>query len=85
MAELIYGLCGVTGLTCAGLLLRSYRQNRLPMLFWTAVFFIAIAVSNVLLYVDVVVFPTVDMAVLRNGTSLIGAIALLYGLITESI
>ena len=39
MAELVYFLCALASLVCAGLLLRKYTKTRVRLLFWSSAFF----------------------------------------------
>jgi hypothetical protein len=84
MAQLVYILCGLTSILCGVLLYRQYRLTGGALLFWSMLCFLCLAVTNVLLYLDLVVFPSVNLAVLRNAITLSGMMMLLYGLIRES-
>jgi hypothetical protein len=84
MAEGVYFLCAVTAVVCATLLFRNYRRTRLRLLLWSSACFIALAATNVLLFVDLVVVPERDLSLYRTSITLIGLLLLLYGLITES-
>lgn len=84
MAETIYGLCTLTSLACAWLLLRSYRRNGVRLLFWSGLCFIGMSVNNVLLVLDKVVFPLVDLQAVRLLTALVALLLLVYGLIFEN-
>lgn len=84
MAPIVYILCGLTSAACALLLFRQYRRTRGSLLFWSVLCFLCLAATNVLLYVDIVMFPDTDMAIIRNGLTLAGMMMLLYGLIDES-
>lgn len=85
MAPLVYILCTISCLTCAVLLLRGYLASRLELLFWSAICFIILGVGNILLIVDLVLFPTgIDLGVLRSVVTLCALIVLLYGLIFKS-
>ncbi|HEX3716846.1 MAG TPA: DUF5985 family protein [Verrucomicrobiae bacterium] len=84
MAKLVYVLCGLTSILCAGLLYRRFCSTRTKLLFWSTWCFICLALSNVLLFVDLVVLPEVDLSVLRSAVMLAGLVLLLYGLIRES-
>ena len=81
MPEAVYLLCALTSLTCAILLGRAYRATRVQLLLWSAVCFAAMTLTNVLLFIDLTVWPSVDLRLLRNGVTLLGLTALLYGLI----
>jgi hypothetical protein len=81
MAELVYALCTLTSLTCAVLLVRQYRASRVPLLFWSSVCFLLLTASNVLLLIDLIVLPQVNLMELRSGVSLMATVFLIYGLI----
>lgn len=85
MAKLVYLLCAVTSLGCALLLFRGFQRMRTRLLFWSFACFICLAASNVLLYVDLVVLPSIDLSLLRNGITLAGLLMLLYGMIWDTI
>ncbi len=63
MAEAVYILCTITCLACALLLTRAYRASHLPLLFWSGLCFFILAVANALLFVDLVIWPDVDLSV----------------------
>ena len=81
----VYLLCFATSLVCLILLVRSYLRTRTRLLLWSSLCFVFLALNNLLLFVDVVVFPVeVDLLPYRQLTSLIGISVLLYGFIWES-
>lgn len=84
VAALVYILCALTSLLCAGLLLRSYRRSGSRLLFWSSLCFVGLALNNVLLFVDLVLVPTIDLSVLRGSLALTSLLVLLYGLIWET-
>lgn len=74
----IYGLCGV-------LLLRGYVRGRQRLLLWSGLCFSLLAVSNILVFVDLIVFPTqIDLYPERLLIACLAMALLLYGLIWES-
>lgn len=79
----LYVLAILSSLTCATLLTRAYLQRRVRLLMWSAVCFIGLTINNVALFVDLVVFPQVDLRVLRLVPALIGMSCLLYGFILD--
>lgn len=83
MKELIYTLCALTSLTCAWLLLRSYFRNMHKVLLWSGLCFVGLSVNNVLLVLDKIVFPSIDLSTWRLVMALVGPLLLLYGLIWE--
>ncbi len=83
IAELVYLLCAVTSVGCAVLLLRSYRASRNRMLFWSGTFFALLAISNLLLFVDLVIVPESDLSLIRTSITVIAHILLVFGLISK--
>jgi hypothetical protein len=84
MGETIYVLCALLSATCAALLLRQHRQSATPLTFWSGVGFAGLAASNALLVLDLVILPSIDMAVLRSGISLVAVLAILFGFIMQT-
>lgn len=84
MAGLIYGMCALTALLCAWLLLQAWRRSRYKLLFWSALCFVGLTVNNILLVVDKLIFPAVDMSIWRLVTGLAPLMVLLYGLIWDA-
>ena len=84
MPALVYVLCALTSLACTGLLLRSYSQKKLRLLLWSGLAFLALALSNVVLFIDLVLLPQVDLAIWRNLLTLSGVLLLLRGLTDAS-
>jgi hypothetical protein len=84
MAETIYLLCAATSVVAAILLLRTWRRRGTRLLLWSSLCFVGLAVNNIVLLVDLVVVPGVDLIVLRTGTALASILLLLFGLIWEA-
>ena len=84
MAKAIYLLSAMTSLLAAGLLLRYYLARRTPLLLWSCLGFAGLALNNVLVYADLIVFPDVDLALPRTIAGTAGMLVLLYGLIWEA-
>ena len=84
MAGLIYGLCALTAPLCAWLLLQAWARSRYKLLFWSGLCFAGLTVNNILLVVDKMIFPAVDMTNWRLVTGLAPLMALLYGLIWDA-
>ena len=84
MAQIIYILCALTSIACALLLVRQYRISQGRLLLWSTACFVCLAATNVLLFVDLVVLPEVDLSAIRSGLTLTGMLMLLYGLIREA-
>jgi hypothetical protein len=83
-AQVIYMLCAVTSLVAAGMLLRQYFRRRTPLLLWSSVGFVGLAINNVLVWVDLVVFTDVDLSLIRGAAGAIAMLVLVYGLIWEA-
>jgi hypothetical protein len=79
----VYGLCMLTALMCAWLLLQAYQKTHYRLLFWCSLFFSIAALNNIFLVADKVMFPDVDLTVYRYSVALIGLLVLLPGLILE--
>lgn len=84
MVESVYVLCAATSALCAALLFRGYRTNRTRLMLWSSLCFVGLAANNILVFVDLVLFPQIDLFALRVAPELAGMILLLYGLIQES-
>jgi hypothetical protein len=84
MAEPVYLLCAATSLICAFMLLRGYFASRRPLLFWSALCFVGLAVSNVILVADLMILPDLDLSIARTIPALLGLMILVYGLVWES-
>lgn len=84
MTGLVYLLCAATCLLCAILLLRSYCQSRVTLLFWSGFCFVGLMFDNVMCYVDVVVMPDVSLAIWRKLPGFVAILLLVFGLIWES-
>lgn len=84
MGTVIYLLCALTSLGAAVLLWRGYRRSRQRLLYWSALCFAIMAVSNGLLILDLVILPDVYILPWRSALSQIALFVLLYGLIFES-
>lgn len=83
-AGLIYLLCAATAVVCATLLWRSYRANGVRLLFWSSVCFAGLAVESILLYVDKITLPYVDLSLYRHLVGLAALASLIYALVWES-
>jgi len=83
MAALIYSLCALTCAICTGLLWRGHSRTRFRLLFWAALCFAMLTVSNALVVADRIFLPDVSLATWRLATTLAALGLLLYGLIWE--
>jgi hypothetical protein len=83
MADIAYILCALTSILCAVLLLRGYKQSRSRLLFWCGLCFVGLALNNILLIVDVRVFPERDLSHIRSLPAVAGLLLMIFGLIWE--
>jgi hypothetical protein len=82
-ASAVYLLCLLASLACAALLARSYFRHRTRILLWSAACFALLALNNLLMVLDIVVFPQTDLSLARTCCSLLAVGTLLYGFIWE--
>ena len=83
METFVYLLAILTALACTLLLLRAYRRTHARLLLWTALCFVGLTFSNLFLFLDYIIVPTIDLYVWRVGSALVGVAVLLYGFIWE--
>ena len=81
---LVYLLCFVTSSACAVLLARSFFRSRSRMLFWSALCFGLLAIVNLIVIFDLVIYPdSVDLKPYRLWLTLIAISVLLFGFIWD--
>lgn len=83
---LLFVMAVLTCLACTVLLGRSYAQTKIRLLLWSTLCFVCLTVSNVLLFFDLVVFPSpeIDLRPWRLVAALGGLVFLLYGFIWDA-
>jgi hypothetical protein len=84
IAATVYLMCALTSVLCAVLLLGKYRASKVRLLFWSALCFVGLALNNVLLFVDIVIVPRIDLSSVRALPALAGIAVLLWGFIWDS-
>ena len=84
MALIVYLLCALASLGCAFLLWRGYRATGTRLLFWGALCFFILTLTNSLLLVDLVIWPEIDLSLWRAAVMLAGLGCLVYGLIFDA-
>ena len=77
-------LATLTSLSCMVFLFRAYAANGARLLLWSGLCFVFLSANNVLLFLDLVVFPNVDLRPYRVLTALLGIAFLLYGFLWEA-
>jgi hypothetical protein len=80
---IVYVLCFLTSGACAWLLGRSYRTTRARLLLWSSICFFFLAANNLVLVLDAVVLPDVDLRMLRLLLALAAVVSLIWGFIWE--
>jgi len=83
IAPAVYILGFLVTLACGVLLFRAWAAVRKRLLLWSAICFCGLALSNLLVFVDLVLLPNVDLYLPRLLTAAIAMLILLYGLIWE--
>jgi hypothetical protein len=83
IAPIVYTLCLLTSAGCAWLLIKSYRVLHTRLLLWSAACFVLLALNNLMLVIDLIVLPAIDLSLPRKLLSLAGVSALLFGFIWE--
>ncbi len=82
---IVYVLCFFTSTACAWLLGRSYARSRVRLLFWSSVCFAFLAANNLLLVLDLVIWPQpeVDLRVPRLLLALAAVLSLIWGFVWQ--
>jgi hypothetical protein len=84
VGAIVYVIGACTSAACATLLLRGYFRGRKKLLLWSGLCFAGLAISNLLIFVDLVLIPDVDLYRYRLATASVAMLLLLYGLIWEN-
>jgi hypothetical protein len=84
MAAIIYGLCALTAGVCTWLLLQAYLRGSYRLLLWSGLCFAGLTLNNLLLVLDKLILPEVDLSVWRTSVALLAMAVLLYGLIWDA-
>lgn len=85
MAETVYVLCALLSFVCAFLLIKNYKRTHSSLLMWSCLCFCFLALNNLILFIDMMVIPQMDISgpFLRNLTGAVAGCLLLFGLIWE--
>ena len=83
MASATYGLCALVALVTACLLLAAYNRHRHRLLLWSGLCFVGFTANNILLVLDKVMLPDVDLSIFRTGLALAALSILLFGLVWD--
>jgi hypothetical protein len=85
MAEIVYIMGAALSALCAALLIRGYARSGYRLLLWSGLCFVGLALNNVTLFLDLVVFADgPDLSLPRLLSAVGGLSLLLYGLLWEA-
>ena len=82
-ASAVYTLCFLTSSACALLLGRSYGRTGARLLLWSCICFVLFAANNLVLVMDLLVLPDLDLRIWRLLLALGGVSVLLFGFIWD--
>ena len=87
MAELfamaVYSLCFLAASACAWLLGRSYGRSGARVLLWSSLCFLLLAANNLVLVIDMLILPGLDLRLARLLFALAAVSVLLFGFIWD--
>ena len=83
---IVYVLCFLTSTACAWLLGRSYSKSGVRLLFWSSICFALLAANNLVLVIDLVIWPTpeVDLRLPRLLLALAAVGSLIWGFVWDA-
>jgi hypothetical protein len=83
---IVYILCLLTSAACAWLLGRSYRRSGVRLLLWSSICFAFLAANNLVLVLDLVVWPApeVDLRLPRLLLALAAVVSLIWGFVWDT-
>ena len=79
----VYGLCFLTSAVCALLLGRSYFKTGARLLLWSALCFVFLALNNIVVVLDMLVYPNADFRLVRHALATAGVLTLLFGFVMD--
>lgn len=80
----VYVLCFLTSAACAWLLGTSYRRTGTNLLLWSAVCFGLLAINNLALIADLLIWPEMDLRLVRVLISLAAVASMIWGFVWET-
>jgi hypothetical protein len=83
IAASAYVLGTLVCLACALLLARGFHYSRQRLLLWSSLCFWGLAASNLLIFIDMVLLPDVDLYRWRLLTTALAMCVLVFGLIWD--
>ena len=82
-AAIVYLLCFATSSACAWLLFVGWRRARARLLFWSSLCFVFLAANNLVVVLDLLFLPHVDLRLERLLLALVALLVLLFGFIWD--
>lgn len=81
----VYVLCFLTSAACAWLLGRSFKRSGIRLLMWSSIAFAFLAANNLVLVLDLVIWPQpeVDLRLPRLLLALAAGLSLIWGFIWD--
>jgi hypothetical protein len=79
----VYLLCFLTAAACALLLFRTYWRTRMRLLLWSALCFLFLAGNSLVVILDMLVLPDVNLSLVRHLLSLAAVGLLLFGFVWD--
>ena len=82
----VYILCFLTSSACAWLLGLSYSRSRVRLLLWSSICFAFLALNNLVLVLDLVVWPQpeTDLRLPRLLLALAAVVSLIWGFMWDA-
>jgi hypothetical protein len=80
----VYILCLLTSAACAWLLGRSYSRSGVRLLLWSSICFAFLAANNLVLVLDLVVWPEPDLRLPRLVLALAAIVSLVWGFVWDA-
>lgn len=84
MVAAIFIACALTSILCVVLLIRGYRVSRSRLLLWSSLGFLGLALNNIVLVIDRLIVPDIDLSLLRALPAFLGVAILLLGCIWDA-
>ncbi len=84
MAAAVFIACALTSVLCVVLLVRGWLASRSRLLLWSSLGFTGLALNNIMLVVDRLVVPHIDLGLARTLPAFLGVLVLLIGCIWDA-
>jgi len=79
----VFVLIFVTCVVCLVLLVIAYRRTHMRLLLWSAICFVFLAINSMLIVLDLLLLPNVDLQLYRHIATLAAVSVLLFGFIWD--